>query len=293
MNRRGLLAFWVLLLPSTLLARNTPEVPRLSGIVNLPDFEYAAFEFAPKPYDRCRQAVVGEGQDLWGIKLLKVNPGQRAVEVEVDGLSAPLAMSLRPESNSVQEHPSQIALTNASLLSVLELYGDLSGHTLLYWPSLPEANFSLDGFASNRLQAASILEKALADTGIVIVADGDKFMMVLPKDKVATVKPGAPRGPAAPSAKSESVDTQAGEIVFHGAALTQVLDIYAKLVRVKLDRGSTHIPMSSNNSSIFFYNQSPLSREEAIYALETLIQWHGIKIARSPDNRIVATPAGE
>jgi hypothetical protein len=81
-----------------------------------------------------------------------------------------------------------------------------------------------------------MLEKALAERGIATIADGEKFLMVVPASEVTAVKP-----------RSSDFDTSTrngikpelmpvGAIYFSNANLNQAAQIYASLIGRKLDQ---------------------------------------------------------
>jgi hypothetical protein len=173
---------------------------------------------------------------------------------------------------------------DASIYSVLELYGQLCGKTLLYWPRLPTAGVSVGGPVASRKDAAKILQTALGDRQIASVTDGEKFLMVVPADQVSAVKPHASGSEPAPSPKTAAELVPPGMIVFHGVMIEQVYFIYAELIGAKLDRGGP--PPTPIEPFIFLYTQSALSRDEVVYALDTIFGWQGIKMVRGQDGSV-------
>jgi len=111
-------------------------LPRLSGIVDLPGIKEAVFEIPRLPGLDRRPLVLAEGQGLWGLEVLKILPDRRSVQVTVRGLEIPQMLTLDAVTNASSGAATTIELDRSSLHSVLELYGQFSGRTLLYWPSL-------------------------------------------------------------------------------------------------------------------------------------------------------------
>ncbi len=89
----------LLLLSVAAYAQKAPEVPRLSGIVDLPEFKKAVFELKA---DCCgpRQCVLTEGESMGGVKLLSISSAQRSVQVDVEGAQGPITLILPARSNS-------------------------------------------------------------------------------------------------------------------------------------------------------------------------------------------------
>lgn len=281
----------LLLLPISAPAQRTPDIPRLSGIVNLADFKRAVFEFARQPCccDAPRQLLLEEGGDLWGLTLLSVTPAEGAVKVKVEDVQDPFVMRLNAEPTSLPRPRSFLELTNASLLSALELYGDLSGHTLLYWPSLPEDTVSLAYPADNRSEAASILEKAIVQRRVAFIADGKKFTLVVPQEQVSHVRPHAPSSKPDRAENSQAEEIQAGYINFHGADLFQVCVIYARLLGGRFDPST----LPNKPQCFFLQTQSAISKEEAAYALDTLFGWRHIKMSKGQNGTVSAKTLDE
>src|SRR5439155_8250910 len=127
-----------------------------------------------------------------GGKVRSILPDLRRVEVVVGGMQEPLSLALASATNNPANSTATLELAKASLHSTLELYGRFSGKTLLYYPTLASADFSLRGRATNRFELARILEAVLAEQEIAVVPDGDKFTMIVPKNKLPVIKPKAP-----------------------------------------------------------------------------------------------------
>ena len=64
-------------------------------------------------------------------------------------------------------------------------------------------------------------------------------------------------------------------INFPNSELSEVVKLYADLTGRQLDR-TQQLPFS--NAKLNFTTQTALSKEECVYALETLLTWHGLQI---------------
>jgi hypothetical protein len=71
----------------------------------------------------------------------------------------------------------------------LRLYGEFLGRTVLRSPNFFGLSFTLGAAATNRMDAARVLESVFAEKAMVTIPDGEKFVMVVPKAQVDTVKP--------------------------------------------------------------------------------------------------------
>ena len=98
---------------------------------------------------------------------------------------------------------------------------------------------------------------------------------------VVTVPPGATNAPA------EEIIPPGGLINFQGADLKQVLDIYAMLVNRTILRAST-LPATP----IFLTTQTPLTKTEAIQALDAVLGMSGVTMINFGEKFVKAEPVG-
>ena len=78
---KTLIVSFLLVQAAASFARETRDIPRLSGIVNLPGVKEAVLEFHSGPCDGPRQLVLREGDHLWGSKVVRILPERRAADV--------------------------------------------------------------------------------------------------------------------------------------------------------------------------------------------------------------------
>ncbi len=207
----------------------------------------------------------------------------------------------------------EIVLKDAGLEKVLALYQDFAGRTLLRAPLSPRLSFTLSCAATNQAQTARALERALAEQGIFTVPDGDRFMIVAPKEMESALRARAvksksvlPGGAGQPSssganaaAQTESAPARgqsrevvpAGMLDFRNAELSQVLGFYADLTGRKFRQGE-RLP---SVRQIQLRTPTPLTKAEVIYALDTVLKLRGIKVVPAEDGFITAVelPPGE
>jgi hypothetical protein len=194
-----------------------------------------------------------------------------------------------------------VVFEDVGLNEVLQLFASFTNRSLLRWPYLPASPFSLRAPAKDEAGAARILEQALVAEGFSIIRDGEKFLMIVPKSKAGRVNPHAPRAnastgsgtniqAAAPgSGGSEEGLIAPGMIDFRGADARQVVDIYAYMLGRTFDAGdSPHL-----NGVISFRTQTRLTKEEALYAIETMLRWNGIKLVPEGKDKLKATRVQE
>ena|ERR1051326_7458379 len=204
------------------------------------------------------------------------------LSVLLAALSSVILLRAQPEAPT---RASAIALTNADLGTVLRLYSDYTGRTLLLHPKLSRTTFNLSKESATPTEARSLIEEALREKGIATIADGDKFIIVAPQAVVSTIKPAAP-GQEAVTEKSADALIPPGMANMGGASENQILALYADLLGKKLD---TAEPLPQTQSpAIHFRTVTPLSKQEMIYAVKTLLTWRGIDVVPVGDNAVKA-----
>lgn len=186
-------------------------------------------------------------------------------------------------SNSIANPPSPgFVLNNAPLSTVLRLYAEFTGRTVLRPASLPGARLSLVASTTKAADGAAAIEKALRSQGIATVADGDKFVMVIPEAQLSSVRPRSSQLKVA--TPTELIP--AGTINFTGANSEAVARIYAELTGRKFDAATS----ARLNGMVNLQTQTPLSKTECLYALDTLFEWQGIKMVPVGEDLIKAVP---
>jgi hypothetical protein len=265
------------------VGQSVPGVPRLSGIVSLGDVKLAVVETAGGgPSDRRDSYILSEGQREGQFEVEAILPAIRTVKLNLYAAGSRSTLLLTNDAADASVRAPGLLFQNASLEPVLRLYAQFSARTLLRWPQLPNRSTTLVSPASNRAAAAAALKKVLEQEGISSISDGEKFLMIVPSARASFVKPRSNQIKPEP-AQSEILPP--GTINFPGTDVNQVLQIYAELVNRKLAAdGSRPLP----GQVIQFRNDIPLTRAEVAYALETLLEWRGVKIVAAEDNRIKA-----
>jgi len=262
--------------------------PRLAGIVNLPDAKRAVLEVPPGSVNGTSWIVLAEGQREGEVEVLEIHPEDQMVRVNLRSKGGITDLALTNRLDQRLATSPGIMLENASLEPVLRLYGEFSERTLLRSQPLPNVTFTGGGSAPDRMAAAQILQTLLAQRELAAIPDGDKFIMVVRKAQAATVTPrSAALTPSASNPQSEMLP--AGAIIFPNTDVAQVIQIYAELVGRKLDQSSP-IPL---RGTIQFRSQTPLTRDEARYALDTVLSWAGVKMVPVDPDFVRPVPVGE
>ena len=100
--------------------------------------------------------------------------------------------------------------------------------------------------------------------------------------------PATPAAPAAPAAAGQPEEmVPAGYINFQGVDVSQVLEIYAQLVNRTLIRGQ--LP----GAQIVLKTQTPLTKSEAIEALQAVLALNGIAVVDIGDKFVKVLPVGD
>ena len=156
---------------------------------------------------------------------------------------------------------------------VLDTYGLLTGKTVLApaaLPALPDPMVPESLADTNKTIAA--IESAFAEKGLEVVQDGPHFVRAFPQATRDFMTNAPLRGAELALTKGQEA-LPAGMIDFAGADLRQVLDIYALMTgRTVLRPATLPAPV------IRLRTACPLTKEEGVYALETVLALNGIRV---------------
>jgi len=177
--------------------------------------------------------------------------------------------------NSPVKRPSNPGVT---LDKALVLYGELSERTVLRHPSLMANQlFVYNSATTNHAEIIQHLEAAFAEKEIAVIPDGGKFVLIGPKSQQAALVPGATN-----IAPTTTKLYPKGSIHFVNVTVGQVMTIYADLIGKKLAQGDPLPPMMF----VAMIQTSELTREECLYAFETLLRWQGWRLVPSGTDAI-------
>jgi len=253
---------------------DTPSELRLSGLVNFRGTKLAILE-GERRFGGVQAVILEPGQsDFLGVKveLMGINAGQHSATVRI-GHTNQLTLVMR--SNPPV---SGVVVEEAAMDATLDLYARLAQRILLRHPRLPRVSFTVAASARTQTEAMTGLKDALARAGMISIEDGDRFLMLVPQSEAQKVQPRS----AQLKASDHSELQPAGFINFPGTDLNQVTAIYAELLGQRLDREGPILP-----AGIFYLKtMTPMTRNEALYAFETLYAWRGLKLVPS-DNGMV------
>jgi hypothetical protein len=175
---------------------------------------------------------------------------------------------------------SWIHLQDVDFQQAVEIFGKLTGRTMLIHPRLTHTTFTCDCNWPEKEPSTNEIAAGLADAlksqGVSVLDDGDRLLQVVPQEIASTATLGAKD---LHSSGGEAV--LSGEIDFQGLAVFQVLEIYGQLMgrTRKMDNEQTNL-----TDPVYFSTTCPLSKPEVIYAFETILRWHHLKVVLNSDN---------
>jgi hypothetical protein len=178
---------------------------------------------------------------------------------------------------------------------VLDTYSLLVGRTVLMPASLPALPDSLvSDLPGNKTKAVAKIEEAFADKGIAVVQDGPHFVRLVPKRELHSLTNAPLRGVELALAKGPDPASKGqaamppGVINFSGADLNQVLSIYATLRQKTILR-----PAILPWATVRLKTQGRLTREEVLYALETVLALNGVALVDDGAKFVQVVPIGQ
>src|SRR5579883_1615198 len=159
-------------------------------------------------------------------------------------------------------------LTSAA---TVDTYAQLTGKTVLAPFALPSVTGSSPELPKNKTNAIALLEQEFSKMGISVVQDGPCFVRLVPTGERQADTGWMPFGGAQLHASASQQLMPAGTVNFLSTDANQVLEIYADLKGRTILR-SRILPAPT----IHFKTQCPLTREELVYALETVLALNGL-----------------
>jgi hypothetical protein len=285
-------------------AEDAGGVIQLKGIVSFSTNQLALLE-VPATQAWQREIILAQGQRQGNVEVLEIDPPAGIVKIrnaaQVTQLGfAPdafLQRLVRPSTSGREidsQAPAFLRLQQAGPRHVFALYQLLAHRSLIRPSSLP--NFQLDlnleepGGTTGLVKA---IEQALAEKGLVLRPERDKFVIAARKGDSTRVTPqlwelavtlGGNAGRA--SAGTPETLLPPGVIDFPATDLNQVLMIYQELAGRTLLR-----PASLPASVLVFQTYTPLTRTEAIYGFNAMLAVNGISVLPAGEKFFLAFPA--
>jgi len=267
---RGLLLF-LLGMPLAAFAQTSSPSPRLTGIVHVGDLKLAIIQPSSPPR---REVVLRERQREGHVEIFTIDSTNRTVTARLAANDELHVVALTNSGSVINHEVPGLALEAAGLQTVLYLFAEFSDRTILQHPLLPNKQFSLASGATNRAEAAQILKRALSEKRIAVVPDGAKFLLVAPEEMISALNPRSGEIATTNPSSTKGELFPRGSINFDAATLANVLMIYAEFLGGKLD--DTGRPL--RDGKVVLKVQTALTKEERLYAFETLVGWQGIKL---------------
>jgi hypothetical protein len=181
-----------------------------------------------------------------------------------------------------------------NLEQALDAYQTLTGKTILRKLQLPALTLTLTNeLSSNGPAALAHLESELNRSGLQVLQDGPHFVWVVPRNgtELLTNLPlrGAELALLAKQLPANNPELlPAGAINFPSTDLENVLPIYAEL-RDRTILRPTFLPAAR----IRFVTACPLSKEEAIYAMTTVLALNGVGVVEDGEKFLQVVPRNE
>jgi hypothetical protein len=254
--------------------------PVLAGIVNVEELKLAVLA-EPRPLSRpAREIILKEGERQDRTELLEIHPENGTAKINVAGEGSPRLIALKNQ-NQFAGGSIGLAMENVGLHAALQLYAELSERTVLRPSACPNVKLTINISTTNRVEAMRTIEAVLAKQGIVLVLDGDKFALVAPDYMASKLNPQSSKISSLSTNNPTARTYPKGSINWTGAPIVPVLQIYAEFLGKKLDQSEQ--PLRIPNLEIVLKNETALTKEELLYAFETVVGWSGVKLV----------PAGE
>jgi hypothetical protein len=285
MSMKSLLFSLPLFFSVQVLAQTDQPLWRLSGIINLPHLKKAVFQTEKEVVFLAEGEAVNWVASANKLELVKIDFTKETADVYTNKLPATLALNFQSQANHA-ETEATIIFERASCDAVLESYSDLLGRTLLRHPLLPETDFTFSARARNRDDAIRAIENALADKGIAFIPDGDVFALLVPKEIVSTLKMESFKSKTPTSTSPHDI-----EYHFKNVPLIQAAWIYAGLFGCDL-KTDEQFPAEAS-TTLKLRTVGKVNKEEAIYALDTLFTWAGVKIVPAGQHLMKVVPVAQ
>jgi hypothetical protein len=171
----------------------------------------------------------------------------------------------------------------------LTFYGELRNRTILRPAAVPRVpDEVLSQAVADRNRAVALIEDALKKNHFIIVDDGDKFLRVMPEawqdspggQYLSHISPIHP--PQKPNATEELLPK--GAINFSRVEINEVLKIYAEY------RKRNVLMPFTLNGSISLRTQTPVTIEEASYALNVVMALNGLAAVDDGEKFVQVVP---
>ena len=224
-------------------------------------------------------------------ELLEINAVSGTIRLGENDEPVTYALTDETGGTLAKDRIRAVCLPNIEFSDFVDIYGELIGRTVLCPPAVDRRiRFSIFESASTRLEVALILERAARGKGLRTVLEGERFALVVPRHfDVSNIEMLSPPKPS-PVAETETMPV--GSIWMENVTVAEIAELYGALSGRTLVRGNS---TATGGSGVLFCNQTPLTKPEALYALDVLLTWEGyavtlvgesqFKVVRAPRKR--------
>lgn len=222
----------------------------------------------------------------------------QALPVQTSLVGQPLALTNAAEE--VIFPPRFINFNGANLGMLLPKFAELVGRNVLRSPAVEYALHAPVHFSNQtaltQSEAIQAFQAIFATNGVALIEDGDKFLQVVRAKDAA----GHGQGFAHPSLAKSSGDAPASadallfpprNIIYNGAELSMVLQKFSELIGRKPLRSPKVESMLK--APVFFVNQTPLTKSEAIHAYDMIFALNGVGFIEEGEAYLKVVPVWE
>ena len=214
----------------------------------------------------------------------------------------PLALSNAPglPAGEVLFPPRYINYNGADLGILLRKYSELVDRNVLRSPTVETALkapvYFINQTALTRTGAIQAFQAIFATNGVALIEDGNKFLKVVRVKDAASHRQNSVHftPEATPVDRAGSADAilfPPKHINYNGAELGMVLQKYSELIGRKPLR-SPRVE-SALKAPVFFVNQTPLARSEAIHAYEMILALNGVALVEVDEKSMKVVTVAE
>lgn len=193
-----------------------------------------------------------------------------------------------------------INFTGADLGMLLRKYSELVGRNILRSPTVEPALKASVHFinqtALTKTEAIQAFQAIFATNGVALIEDGEKFLQVVRAKDAAGSGPGLARPTLAKSSGDAPASTGAmlfppKAINYIGADLNKLLQHFSEL----LGRKPLRSPKVESvlKAPVFFINQTPLTKSEAIHAYDMIFAMNGVGFIEEGEAYLKVVPVWE
>jgi hypothetical protein len=174
---------------------------------------------------------------------------------------------------------------SAELRQVLGVYQSISGRTVLLGPTAPFGHYTIhNATALTREEGAWTLEAMFQLSGMAVMQKSERLTVLMHPSHTEHVPPFDPR-----LATPEDQKLADKSVNLSDVSLEQLLKTFCEIT----GREAGTIAKNIGRARVSFRNETPLTRYEMIYALETLAALHGVAFVVGPDRKVGLMIAGE